>query len=172
MKLIVAVDQDNAIGWANGELPWRSSRDMARFKELTMGDSVVMGRNTWNSLPEKVKPLPGRTNYVLTSTELAGQEAKIIAQLSQAPVNAWVIGGAQLYDYVLRAGLVIELYITQVHLSSGADVRIAHNLYDFRSFIADELTRGRVWELEDICVPTVPLSAGPGISFINLVRVK
>ncbi len=63
--LIWAQSTSGVIGRAGG-IPWRLPEDMARFKELTMGHTVVMGRRTWESLPPKVRPLPGRRNVVVT----------------------------------------------------------------------------------------------------------
>ena len=66
VQLIWAQARDRVIG-ADGKLPWRLPEDMALFRELTTGGTVVMGRRTWESLPERFRPLPGRTNVVLTS---------------------------------------------------------------------------------------------------------
>ena len=68
MAMIVAMDRDGCIGKGNG-LPWRLSSDMARFKRLTEADgfnSVVMGRRTWESLPDNFRPLPERANIVMS----------------------------------------------------------------------------------------------------------
>lgn len=65
LSLIWAQSSSGVIGRANG-IPWRLPEDMARFKDLTMGHTVIMGRRTWDSLPAKFRPLPGRENVVLT----------------------------------------------------------------------------------------------------------
>lgn len=176
MKLIVAVDQDNAIGWGDGRLPWRSPADMARFKALTLGSSVVMGRKTWDSLPPKFRPLPNRKNYVLSlapgkASALLAQGAVPVVSLDYTPPDAWLIGGAQIYNQALEQGLVTELYVTQVHLSSGADVRLAHDLYNWKRFAVSELDLGRAWRLDDIQQPTV-VDPDPGVTFLKLVRVQ
>ena len=74
-NIIVAVDSKNGIG-KKGNLPWSFSADMKRFKEITSTtkdkskqNAVVMGRKTWNSIPEKFRPLPGRLNLVLTRSQ-------------------------------------------------------------------------------------------------------
>ncbi len=70
MNLIVGFCKNRGIGLKNA-LPWHLKKDLVRFKKLTIGDgdnAVIMGRNTWNSLPKKWKPLPKRTNIVLTRT--------------------------------------------------------------------------------------------------------
>lgn len=177
MRAIVAVDQDNAIGWSSGYLPWRSPQDMARFKELTTGSRVIMGRKTWDSLPPKFKPLPNRENFVLTvsdRTKVAKEGGVPVSSLKEAQWLAgdgWLIGGAQVYNDALDRGLVTELYVTQVHLSSGADVRLAHDLYSWKLFAVRELAHNRAWTLEDIHVPTVP-ATDPGITFLKLVRTQ
>ena len=66
IEIVAAVARGGAIG-REGGLPWRLPEDLVRFRELTTGHAVVMGRRTWESLPERFRPLPGRTNVVLTS---------------------------------------------------------------------------------------------------------
>ena len=63
--LVWAQSTSGVIG-RGGDIPWRVPEDLARFKEVTMGHSVVMGRRTWESLPARVRPLPGRRNVVLS----------------------------------------------------------------------------------------------------------
>ncbi len=70
--IIAAVSPEGVIGVGN-DLPWHYSADLKRFKRLTMGNTIVMGRLTWESLPKK--PLPGRRNIVITSRELAPVES-------------------------------------------------------------------------------------------------
>lgn len=177
MRMIVAVDQDNAIGWTDGRLPWRSPQDMARFKELTTGGTVVMGRKTWDSLPPKFRPLPNRKNFVLTTNRIAEvsyQGGTPVTSLREAHVwydEAWIIGGASIYDQALEQGLITELYVTQVHLSTGADVRLAHDLYSWKLFVVRERAQGRFWTLDDIQYPSVP-DTDPEITFLKLVRIQ
>jgi dihydrofolate reductase len=97
MKAIIACDSQGGIGYKN-QLPWnRISGDLPRFKALTKGNTVLMGRNTWESLP--FKPLAGRINFVVSSQHLdlppgAFQVSNIDPFVSVD--NVWVIGGAQL----------------------------------------------------------------------------
>ncbi|PRC48787.1 dihydrofolate reductase, partial [Mycobacterium sp. ITM-2017-0098] len=65
LGMIWAQSSSGVIGRDNG-IPWRVPEDMARFKEITMGHTVIMGRLTWESLPAKFRPLPGRRNVVVT----------------------------------------------------------------------------------------------------------
>jgi len=126
----VARARNGVIG-ANGTLPWRLSTDLKRFRALTTGKPVIMGRKTWDSLPRK--PLPKRTNIVLSrdgSFEPKGairceafSEAVQIAREQAAEDGAdevCVIGGADLYALALpRAG---RLYITEVDAAPTGDV--------------------------------------------------
>ncbi len=105
MKLIVACDPRGGIG-KNNKLPWdRLEGDLPRFKRLTDKSPVVMGRNTWESLP--TKPLLGRLNIVITSQPLlmttGGVAVKSIAELANTS-GMWLIGGAKLinssWDYI------------------------------------------------------------------------
>src|SRR3989344_7248852 len=65
ITLIAAISKNNVIG-TEGRLPWHIPEDLKRFKTLTVGKVVLMGRKTWESIPEKFRPLPGRTNVVVT----------------------------------------------------------------------------------------------------------
>ena len=66
--LVAAVARNGVIG-RDGTIPWHLPEDLARFRELTLGRTVVMGRRTWESLPDRFRPLPGRTNVVVTRQE-------------------------------------------------------------------------------------------------------
>ena len=116
LSIIVAMSPHRAIG-AHGTLPWHIPEDLARFKQLTWGHTVLMGRKTYASLPHGA--LPGRRNIVLsrTITELPGcqvytspEEALRHCDTSE---EVFVIGGASLYRWALT--LADRLYITLVH---------------------------------------------------------
>ena len=106
MAMIVAMDEDGFIGRGN-ELPWKLSSDMARFKELTEADgfnSVIMGRRTWDSLPDSYRPLPERVNIVMsrdTNWEAEGAETALYIgraielAYAEGSDECWVIGGSQ-----------------------------------------------------------------------------
>jgi dihydrofolate reductase len=116
VMLVAAVARDGAIGRDNGLL-WRIPEDMARFKALTLGKPVVMGRRTWDSLPAKFRPLPGRRNLVISrsASELPGAEvfATLEAVLAACPEpEVCVIGGAQIYSLALP--LAQRLALTEV----------------------------------------------------------
>lgn len=111
MKLIVACDPSGGIGYDN-KLPWSNIQgDLSRFKELTTGKVILMGRNTWESLPKK--PLPNRINVVVTSNHIEG-----ITTLSGLPDkdnmdlrDVWLIGGAKLIESSWH--LIDEVYLTK-----------------------------------------------------------
>ncbi len=115
ISIIVAASTNNVIG-VQGELPWRLSDDLKRFKQLTMGKPIVMGRLTWESIG---RPLPGRQNIVITrQSDFVADGCDVVdspaAALSVAgdAEEIMIIGGSQIYDLFLpKAG---RLYITRV----------------------------------------------------------
>jgi len=111
--LIAGVARNGAIGRDN-QLLWHLPEDLKRFKALTMGRPVIMGRKTWASLPEKFRPLPGRRNLVLSRTAGLGiPGAEVFASLSDAlqtcTGTVYVIGGAQIYAEALPQAARLEL---------------------------------------------------------------
>jgi len=123
--LVVAIADNGVIG-KDGAIPWHISEDMKRFKALTMGHTVVMGRKTWDSLPKK--PLPGRINVVVTRQKDWQAEGAVTASsLGQATSGTsgtvMVIGGAELYERALPLASRIEL--TEVHKNFAGDARFA-----------------------------------------------
>jgi dihydrofolate reductase len=102
--MVWAQARDGVIG-ADGGLPWHLPEDLALFRRLTTGSTVVMGRRTWESLPERFRPLPGRTNVVLTSDpDWSADGARSAASLEQVLAehrSFWVIGGGAVYDAFL-----------------------------------------------------------------------
>jgi dihydrofolate reductase len=107
LHLIFARAANGVIG-KDGGLPWQLPEDMAHFKRTTSGQPVIMGRKTWDSLPPKFRPLPGRTNIVVTrQADWQAQGALRAASLAQALAlcptdgDAWVIGGAEIYREAL-----------------------------------------------------------------------
>ena len=120
LGLIWAEAHGRVIG-RGGALPWRLPEDLEHFKRTTLGCPVIMGRRTWDSLPPRFRPLPGRQNIVLTrSSDWSAHGAQRAASLDEAlqlaagAPRAWVIGGAQLYAAAIaRAD---ELRITEIDL--------------------------------------------------------
>lgn len=107
LHLILARARNGVIGHGN-TLPWHLPEDMAHFKRTTLGCPVIMGRKTWDSLPARFRPLPGRLNIVVTrqpdwqadGAQRAGSMTEAMA-LCPLESNAWVIGGAQIYAQAL-----------------------------------------------------------------------
>ena len=103
VSLVAAVARGGVIGH-DGGIPWRLPDDVARFKELTTGHAVVMGRKTWDSLPERFRPLPDRRNVVVTrdpgwqaeGAERAASVEDALALLESQP-EIFVIGGGEIY---------------------------------------------------------------------------
>lgn len=124
---LVLARADNGVIGANGALPWRIADDMKHFKAITMGKPIVMGRKTWDSFPKK--PLPGRTNIVITrDTNWRADGAVIAHSLDEAlakaraenPAEIAVIGGAEIYKLALaKADLV---HLTEVYADAQGDV--------------------------------------------------
>lgn len=137
VALIWAQSAGGIIG-QNGSMPWHLPEDLAHFKELTLGSPVIMGRKTWDSLPPRFRPLPGRCNIVVTrqkswsaqGAEVAHSVASAI-ELAAASVDqagdaesesvdtVWVIGGAEIFASVLENADRLE--ITEIHETFDGD---------------------------------------------------
>ena len=114
IALIYARAANGVIG-KNGTMPWHLPEDMAHFKRLTQGCPVIMGRKTWDSLPPRFRPLPGRANIVVTRqadwNEIGAQRASSLRealQMCEQAATAWVIGGAQIYAQALPLAQRVE----------------------------------------------------------------
>jgi dihydrofolate reductase len=120
--MIWAQARDRVIG-ADGGLPWHLPEDMALFRRLTMGSTVVMGRRTWESLPDRFRPLPGRTNVVLTSdahwSADGARPAASVEQVLDEHGSFWVIGGGAVYGAFLPHA--DRLVVTDVDVSVAGD---------------------------------------------------
>ncbi len=125
ISLLVAMDERDGIGQDN-RLPWHLSTDLKRFKALTMGHHILMGRKTYESIG---RPLPGRVNVIITRSPDYQAEGCLIAHslreaLSLAELagesEAFVIGGGQIFAQALP--LADRIYLTRVHTLSEADV--------------------------------------------------
>jgi len=116
--LIWAQSTSGVIG-RDGGIPWRLPEDQTRFKELTMGHTVVMGRLTWESLPAKVRPLPGRRNVVLTrQADYMADGAEVVTTLEGALTDGetWVIGGERVYALALPIATRCEVTEVEIDL--------------------------------------------------------
>jgi len=136
-SIIVAFDSQYGIG-KNGGLAWKLPADLKHFKEITTAvtnpskqNAVIMGRKTWESIPAKFRPLPGRLNVVLSKKTILGLPREVVCAsdfetaLKQLVVpeieNVFVIGGAQIYAIAIDHPLCQKLYVTHVQGKYGCD---------------------------------------------------
>jgi dihydrofolate reductase len=161
--LVVAMDRDRVIG-RDGTLPWHLPDDLARFRSITMGKPIVMGRRTHESIG---RALPGRRNLVLTGDpdyeapgcEVCASLDEALARCAQVP-EVMIIGGAAVYREALARAC--RLYLTEVDATVGGDVhfppleaddwrelsceahpRDARHAYDFRYRVLERVSRDR-----------------------------
>lgn len=129
LSMIAALDAERGIG-KNNDLMWNLPADMQFFKETTKGHVVIMGRKNYDSIPEKYRPLAGRTNVVLSrQTDFEAPGCLVFSSLETCLQNleleegqkAFIIGGAQIYELALQTGLVEELFLTHIEKVYGAD---------------------------------------------------
>ena len=164
LSLIAALASNRAIGKDN-ELLWHLPEDMRHFRETTRGKPVIMGRKTWESLPEPFRPLPGRHNIVVSrdpayqanGATLAGSlaDAVRLAAEETSAAEAFVIGGAQLYREALP--LANRLYLTEIEQDFDGDVFFP----DFSPHDWEEISR-----------QPGQASSGPGFAFVVYQRKK
>lgn len=160
LTLIAAVARNRVIGRGN-DLVWRNPQDMAHFKAATAGHTVIMGRKTWESLPARFRPLPGRRNIVVTrqsgyATPGAEQATSLEAALALATgYQAFVIGGGELYAAAMP--LADRLLLTEVDWAPEGDTRFPEVLPS-------------AWQRLS-CEPfTDP--AGPAFAFVTYQRIS
>jgi dihydrofolate reductase len=156
ITLVLAMAENGVIG-KEGAIPWRIADDMKRFKALTLGKPVVMGRKTWDSLPRK--PLPDRTNIVVTRQAGWQADGAVTAssfdealRKAQSAADIMVIGGGEIYHAALAEADRIEL--TQIHRAFEGDAHFAFDRSGWK-----EIAR------EDHATPD-----GLGYSYVTLVR--
>ena len=129
VSLIVAVSENGVIGKDN-DLIWHLPNDMRFFKETTMGHHVIMGRKNFESIPHKYRPLPDRTNIVITRQSGYKAEGCIVVNSVEAAleitknngdIEPFIIGGGQIYKIALENNLADRIYLTKVHHSFEGD---------------------------------------------------
>ena len=125
LALVAAIARGGVIG-RDGTIPWRIPEDMEHFRVLTMGHPVVMGRRTWESIPDRFRPLPGRRNIVVTrNPNWSGEGADRARSIEDALIllegapRVFVIGGAELYAVALP--LADELLFTEIDAVADGD---------------------------------------------------
>ena len=147
VHIILACTLNGGIGYKN-KIPWSIPEDLQLFKDLTLNKTVVMGRKTWDSLPDKVKPLPHRKNVIISKSNLNSNSKSnsnifyvdsIESALESYPDGIY-IGGAQIYNTLIDKNLVTSANITFVHNSFTCDTFVnidklrnrTHNIVDVK----------------------------------------
>ena len=127
--ILVAVSPEGVIGKDN-TIPWHYSADLKRFKRLTIGNTIIMGRKTWESLP--IKPLPGRRNIIITRSLIEDVEwfRSIDEALDTCKGDIWLIGGAGSYEEAMDKADIIDMTLVPDNIT-GKDCiyfpKIGHN---------------------------------------------
>ena len=177
IRMIVAVDQRDAIAREDGSLPWHVPADMARFKALTTGYKVFMGRCTFESLG-RLNGLPNRQNIVLTNSAptygsdvLLVDNWDLVREHHAKGQDLWIIGGGRIYAQAIHKMLVDEIYLTQIHEVSDAAIELGFDLYHWKLFVIRERARGVNWECESIEHPSI-IEHSPKITFIKLKKTN
>lgn len=119
ISIIVAKSKNNVIG-SNGSIPWNIPKDLKYFKELTEGNTVIMGRKTYESLPKDKKPLPNRINIVITrDINFTANGCMVVGSLEEAILkidnrkDTFIIGGSEIYKQAIN--FVDKIYITEIN---------------------------------------------------------
>lgn len=148
-SFIIAIDSEKGIG-NDGTIPWNCHQDLVNFRKLTLHHPVIMGRKTWDSLPEYFKPLPKRFNIVLSESlhrtdvddgVIIMRNLNQLLSLIKTKDTEWfVIGGSQLYNVLWELNLVNKVYLTVMHKSYDCDT--------FVNFGLDNFKNSTVWSLK------------------------
>jgi len=129
VSLIVAVAENGVIGKDN-DLIWHLPKDMHFFKKTTLGHHVIMGRKNFESIPHKYRPLPDRTNVVITRQSGYKAEGSIVVNSVESALQIakqngdkepFIIGGGQIYKLALEANLIDKIYLTKINQTFDGD---------------------------------------------------
>ena len=140
ISLIVAVAENGVIGKDN-DLIWHLPKDMQFFKEITIGHHVIMGRKNFESIPHKYRPLPSRTNIIITrQSEYKAEECIVVNSVETAlkiaknngDIEPFIIGGGQIYRIAIEKNLVDKIYLTKIHHSFKGDTFFPELSSDWR----------------------------------------
>ncbi|MDU0478139.1 dihydrofolate reductase [Staphylococcus chromogenes] len=129
-RAIWAQSLDGIIGDGK-DMPWHLPEDLAHFKRTTLGQPVIMGRSTWESIPERFRPLPGRENFVLSSRDPGpwSEGATVVRALPDC--DAWIMGGGRVYADTLSQVSQVVCTLIDVHLAGLPGAVAAPPLEDF-----------------------------------------
>jgi|AntRauTorcE11897_2_1112592.scaffolds.fasta_scaffold00476_11 dihydrofolate reductase len=161
ISAIAALGNRRQIGRDN-KLLWNIPEDLQRFKKLTSGKAVIMGRKTWQSLPESVRPLPGRENIVLTRDKEFVAPGGIVKHDVENAINyakkwsqknrkseVFVIGGATIYEQALPE--IDKLYLTLVDSDKEGDAFFPEYKNEFKEVDAEKKsTKGVIFEFKNL----------------------
>ena len=154
VSLIVAVSENGVIGKDN-DLIWHLPNDMKFFKETTQGHHVIMGRKNFESIPHKFRPLPNRTNIIISrQSDYVAEDCIVVNSLEDSlkiaqkngDVEPFIIGGGQIYKLALENNLINRIYLTRIHHSFEGDTFFPNLSEDWKiterkDFVADEKNR-------------------------------
>jgi dihydrofolate reductase len=172
INLIVAFDEGNFIGKDNS-LPWHLPKDLNNFKQMTTGNVVVMGRNTWESLPDKFRPLPNRINIIISKTYYDDMDKFMNSFGSPPSTNTfavrdtneaviayenmfrdkefYIIGGGKVYEDFLSKDLVERMIVTHVKGNCEGDTKFPEiNWNDWSSKELDRQTDFTITQYDKI----------------------
>lgn len=157
ISMIVAMSEKDRVIGLDGDLPWKLAADMRRFKEITTGNTVVMGRKTWESIPEKFRPLPNRKNIVLTrqpdylgmvpdtvgispslEDALSAHKALASSPMAEEWGDLFIIGGSSVYARGLE--VADRLYVTFVDYDGPGDTIFPEDPLERFAPVGDEIT--------------------------------
>jgi dihydrofolate reductase len=160
ISIIVAVAENQVIGY-NNQLLWRLKEDLQRFKGLTMGHHIIMGRKTYESVG---RPLPGRTNVIITrNKDFKADGCLMVGSLDEAikvansDSEVFIIGGGEIYNQSLP--IADKIYLTRVHASFPGDTFFPE--LDLTEWVTESIAKGKPVNDNEL-----------GYTFIDLVRVK
>lgn len=127
ISIILAMSKNKVIGNKN-DLPWNLPTDLKNFKKVTSGKTVIMGKNTWDSIPEKYRPLPNRINVVITRNldfksdvcEVRNNLIEAIEEFNIDDKELFIIGGAEIYKQSFN--LADKLYLTNINNEVDGDI--------------------------------------------------
>lgn len=143
---VLAMTEHCIIGNKNS-LPWHIPEDLRRFRELTTGGVVIMGKNTYFSLPESVRPLPNRRNIVFSADEIAGVECvtsldALTSLLAHETRPIFVIGGASIYNQFFAANMVDTVELTLITTPYEGDIAVEEFRHQFHEASREVFSEG------------------------------
>lgn len=148
VHILLACTLKGGIGYQH-KIPWYIPDDLKLFKQLTLNKTVVMGRKTWDSLPNSVKPLPHRKNVIISSKLTVDniEDVVVVNSLESALKSypdAIYIGGAQIYNTLIDKNLV-----------TSANITFVHNSYECDTFVNIDKLRDRLHKIVDVNINNV-----------------